>query len=116
MSAYKPLTTHDLHSSERRFLAAMQELGYGRFEMLEIRNGELVLDPWPTMIRSIRFGNSTPNRPMETLCEFTLKNEQAEFLGLVRSVSSGVILALEVRGGLPASMEIAERPSPLVPK
>ncbi len=116
MTANSPRSTRDLQPSEHRFLAAMQELGYGRFELLEIRNGELVLDPWPITIRSIRFGNSTPNRPVGALPGFTLKSEQAEFLGRIRAVGTGVILVLEVRGGLPASMEIAEQPNSLVPK
>jgi len=40
------VSTHDLRPSERRFVAAMQELGYGRFESLRIQGGEFVLDPW----------------------------------------------------------------------
>ncbi len=40
------VSTHDLRPSERRFVAAMQELGYGRFESLRIQGGEFVLDRW----------------------------------------------------------------------
>jgi hypothetical protein len=55
-----PRSTRDLRPSERRFLAAMQQLVHGRFESLPIRQGELVLAPWPTTIRSVKFGNATP--------------------------------------------------------
>jgi hypothetical protein len=41
-----PVTTHDLLPSEVAFVAAMQQLGFGRFEHLQIRGGELVLEPW----------------------------------------------------------------------
>jgi hypothetical protein len=38
--------THDLSRSEPRFLAAINEVNFGRFECLRIQRGELVLDPW----------------------------------------------------------------------
>ena len=37
-----PVTTQDMLPSEETFLAAMQRLGFGRFEYLQIRGGELV--------------------------------------------------------------------------
>ena len=70
-----------------------------------------MLDPWPTVIRSVKFGNATLNRPAQALRGFTLKREQAELLARIRDVANGLILVLEVRGGLPVSMEIAEQPS-----
>ena len=107
----EPLATmSDLNQSERRLVTAMRQLGYGRFESLEIRRGEFVLDPWPTMIRSVKFGNATPNRPIDEFDEFVLKKPLIELVTYVRTVEVGMILLLEVRGGLPFSMEIAEKP------
>jgi hypothetical protein len=85
----------------------MQELGHGRFESLRIRQGELVLDPWPTTIRSVKFGKATPNRPPSESVDFELKNQAAEFFAYVRTIETGVIQVLEVRGGLPFCMEVA---------
>jgi hypothetical protein len=102
-------STSDLRPSERRFLSAMQQLGYGRFESLQIYLGELVLDPWPTTIRSVKFGNPTRNRPLCGSAEFTLKSELAEFFGQVRATVCGEIRVLEVHGGLPFRMEIADQ-------
>jgi hypothetical protein len=68
-----PISTLDLRPSERRFVVAMQQLGYGRFESLQIRCGEFILDPWPTTIRSIKFGNTTPHRSGDKSVEFALK-------------------------------------------
>jgi hypothetical protein len=45
---------HDLLPSERRFLAAIDELVFGRFELLRIEPGELLLDPWPKTVRDVR--------------------------------------------------------------
>jgi hypothetical protein len=94
-------STSDLSSSERRFLRSMQELGHGRFEFLRIVQGELVLEPWPTTVRSVKFGNPTPNQPDSGLADFELKGQVAEFFSQVRTTDSGLIRVLEVRGGLP---------------
>jgi hypothetical protein len=101
------VSTHDLRPSERRFVTAMQELGYGRFESLRIERGEFVLDPWPTIVRSVKFGDATPNRPGSPRGEFELKQQTAQLFEFVRSVDAGEIRVLEVRGGLPFTMEIA---------
>ena len=84
----------------------MQQLGYGRFESLRIRHGELVLDPWPTTVRSVKFGTTTPNRPAKVSDEFDLKQETAQLFEFVRGVNAGEIRVLEVRGGLPFTLEV----------
>jgi len=56
----RPVTTRDLLPSEQAFVAAMQQLGSGRFEYLQIRGGELILTPWPVTVRYIQF--ATPKR------------------------------------------------------
>ncbi|HLJ16181.1 MAG TPA: hypothetical protein VKV15_16905 [Bryobacteraceae bacterium] len=40
-------STLDLSPSDRLFVLAMNELGFGRVEFLRIEYGELVLEPWP---------------------------------------------------------------------
>ena len=57
------ISTSDLRASERAFVAAMQRLGFGRFEFLRIDSGELVLDPWPTTVRGVKFAARTHPRP-----------------------------------------------------
>src|SRR5438105_4702951 len=101
------ISTQDLRPSERRFVAAMQRLGYGRFECLRIRHAELVLDPWPTTVRSIKFGNASPNKPEAGSVEFELKQQTSQLFEFVRSVDACEIRVLEVRGGLPFAMEFA---------
>jgi hypothetical protein len=64
------------------------------------------LDPWPTTIRSVKFGNPAPNQPNDRADEFELKDRIAQLFELVRSNMAGEIRVLEVRGGLPFAMEI----------
>src|SRR5690348_18195102 len=73
-----PATTRDLRPSERRFVSAMHQLGFGRFESLEIKGGELVLDPWPTVVRVIKFGTPAPSPQATGKEEFELKKQVAD--------------------------------------
>jgi hypothetical protein len=101
----QPATIQDMLPSEVAFVAAMQQLGFGRFEYLQIRGGELVLNPWPAAVRDIKFA-APPNtgKPSETNSE--LRPQVADFFAYVRDVDAGEIRELEVRHGLPFSMEV----------
>ncbi|MGC8793980.1 MAG: hypothetical protein ACP5U2_11380 [Bryobacteraceae bacterium] len=87
----------------------MQRLGFGRFEYLQIRNGELVLHPWPTAVRDVKFGTADPVTLRQFPEQFELKQQVAELFEYVRSVEAGEIRTLEVKNGLPFSMEIELR-------
>jgi hypothetical protein len=102
----RPSSTRDLRPSERTFVAAMSALGFGRFQYLRIECGELVLDPWPTVVRDVKFGSQDPGTAKIPPAAFELKPQVAELFGYVRSVDAGEIRTLEVKHGLPFSMEI----------
>lgn len=99
-----PVSTHDLLPSERALVSAMQEIGFGRLEFLRIARGEILLDPWPTCVRDVKFC-STWERPA-TSRDFLLKPQVAELFAYIRAVDAGEIRTLEVKHGLPFSMEI----------
>ena len=107
----RPTLTRDLLPSERRFVDAMSDVGFGRFEFLRIEHGELVLDPWPTTVRGVKFGSSSAATHKPLADEFELKSQVAEFFEYVREVDSGEIRTLEIRHGLPFSMEVEHRPT-----
>ena len=54
-----------------------------------------------------QIGDATPNRPDNQSGEFELKQQTVQLFEFVRSVDAGEIRVLEVRGGLPFTMEIA---------
>ena len=101
----RTVTFQDLLPSEAAFLAAMQELGFGRFEYLQIRSGELVLNPGPVAVRDIKFA-AAPNGARPSASTSELPQQVAEFFAYVREGDSGEIRELQVRHGLPFSMEI----------
>ena len=106
MNLKRPTLTRDLLPSERRFVEAMSDVGFGRFEFLRIEHGELVLDPWPTTVRGVKFGSSSAATYKPSAEEFELKSQVAAFFEYVRGVDTGEIRCLELRHGLPFSMEI----------
>jgi hypothetical protein len=63
-----------------------------------------------TIVRSVRFGDATPNRPDNQPGEFELKQQIAQLFEFIRSVDGGEIRILEARGGLPFN-GIREQPS-----
>lgn len=106
----RPMSTRDLLHSERRFAVAMYGLGFGRFEFLRIQTGELVLDPWPTTVRGVKFASEDQSTSRTPPDEFELKRQVTELFEYVRAVEAGEIRCLEVRHGLPFSMEVEHRP------
>ena len=101
-----PVTTKDLLPSEAAFVPAMQRLGFGRYEFLRIENGELVLDPWPTTVRGVKFGSEDTATSKTPPDECQLKRQVIEFFEYVRSIEAGEIRTLEIRHGLPFTMEV----------
>jgi hypothetical protein len=102
----RPASTRDLLPSEHTFMAAMSRLGFGRFEYLRIERGQIVLDPWPTAVREVKFASQDPGAAKEPPAEFELKPQVAELFEYIRDVDGGEIRTLEVKSGLPFSMEI----------
>lgn len=105
MSTSKPCFSGDLMPSEQLFLAAMRDVGFGRFEYVQIRDGQIVLDPWPVAVRDVKFGaEAAGDRPAHP--EFQLKSQVAEFFEYTRAGDASEIRTLEIRHGLPFSMEV----------
>ena len=107
MNGTASTSSEELLPSERRFLAAMQSLGTGRFEFLQVRHGELVLDPWPTTIRYVKFGGDrSPADRNEPDSSIEAVRPAAEFFEYITNFSAAEIRTLEVRDGQPVSMQI----------
>jgi hypothetical protein len=107
-SATRPHSTTDLLPPERRFVTILQQLGFGQVESVRIRGGALVLDPWPTLVQVLKFGAAESPCPSPPT-DFELKKSMADLIEYIRGVDDGVIRCLDVRHGLPFSMEVEYR-------
>jgi hypothetical protein len=101
-----PASTRDLLPSEYRFVTAMQQVGFGSFECVRIESGELVLDPWPKTIRGVKFGSEDRSACPTPPADFQLKRQVVELFEYVREVDEGEIRCLEIRHGIPFSMDV----------
>jgi len=110
MNSKRPTSTRDLLPSEARLVTAMQQLRFGRFELVRIAKGELMLDPWPTTVRGVKFASADPSASRTPPAEFELNQQMIELLEYVRAVDVGEIRCLEFRHGIPFSMEIEHQP------
>ena len=105
MNLGRPATAKDLLPSERSLLEMIRTLRFGQIEFLQIRAGEPVLDPKPTVVHALKFG--VPREPIVPAApDFGLKCEAADLIEYTRVVDEGEIRTLVVRHGLPFSMEI----------
>ena len=106
--ASRPTTTCDLLPTECAFLDEMRRLGYGRYESLKIRNGELVLAPWPTAIRDVKFGAQDPGCEKELRAEFKLSQQLVQLFEYIRNMDAGEIRVLVIKSGMPFSMQVVQ--------
>jgi len=90
------------------FIEMMQHINFGRIEGIVIRNGELVLDPRPRVVREIKFCAENGPRPEATKQDFLLKAQVRDFFTQVGALGNGVIHSLEVKRGLPFKMIVEE--------
>jgi len=106
MTNREEISKRDLSEPRRRLLELMQEVNYGRIENLEVRDGEPVFDPPPRIIRKIKIAAANGPRPEIKSHDFTLRKEVVEFFEHLETLGAGVVRCIEIKNGLPFSMDI----------
>jgi hypothetical protein len=100
-----PRSVNELRPSELRFALALHRLGFGRLEHVQVEHGEIILDPWPTTVQTVKFGAEN-TQPVPKTDEFELKKQVKEFFDFVRRTERAMLRWLEIRHGMPFCMEI----------
>ncbi len=86
----------------------MQDLNFGKFLDVVIKDGEPVCDPPPQRKRELKFpGDNGPRLERET-ADFSLKSEIVELFAFFDQLQNGTIDVLEVKHGLPSRMTVTE--------
>lgn len=88
-------------AARKRLVGAMQKNPYSRIENLAVANGNPVFGPTARLIAETKLGSADGARPEVNLADFVLKREHVDLFRQLDEIGSGVILTLEVRGGLP---------------
>ncbi len=96
----------ELTVGRQRLLELMQLQNFCRIERLEVRLGEPVFEPAPTVIQHVRIGGDNDPKVQVHLKNYALKQAQIELFQHLDELGTGVVDELEVRYGLPQHLKI----------
>ena len=102
-------TKSALPPHQRFLLEQMQGLNFGRIRNIQVMGGEPRFTPMTRIERQIRFGGDNQPRPEAALEEFALKDKVVELFDAIERLGDGLILKLEIKGGLPFDMTVEEQ-------
>jgi hypothetical protein len=100
----------DLSELRRRLVHTMQWVQFGRIEQLTVIDGEPVLTSETRIIRTIKFGRTTPTERPVAGQSFALKQDVIAFLDLLTEMRRGIVVSIDVANGLPLKAEVVESP------
>lgn len=106
MAAVVALAT--LPPAEERLVKLMQEVNHGRIKGLVVRNGNLIFEPRPRVLRDFKPGGENGPRPETRLQDFLLKREVVDLLDFLSCLADAIV-DIEVKGGLPLKATIEEK-------
>ena len=111
----QPITKSSLTPALARLIELLQSLNFGRVEALTIRNGQPVFDPPPRVVQKLKMGADNAPRNEISYADFRLKDGVIELLDVISRLGNGEIRSIEVRCGLPVSVEVEWRQEAPVP-
>jgi hypothetical protein len=103
------VTKAALTPARKRLIELMQEINYGRIERLEVRAGEPVFDPPPTVLRLFLFGKDNGPNALRGSDAFALKKKVTRLFEIFDREQSLFIRELMVDNGLPIRMTVAAK-------
>ncbi len=105
----QPITKSGLSEPQSRLVELLQRINFGRIERLLVKSGMPVFDPPPRVIQKLKMGGDNAPRPEVDLQDFWLKRPTIEMLRAIADLGDGVVLSIDVKHGLPFSLEIEHR-------
>jgi hypothetical protein len=85
----------------------MQRVRFGRFEELQVQNGQPIFDPPPRLIKVSRIGTADDSTPPTTDGDWLIKEAVADLFDELSALGTGTVSRLEFRRGLPCLLETA---------
>jgi hypothetical protein len=101
-----PITKSSLSDAQSRLIQLLQQINFGRLELLQVRGGEPMFEPPPRIIRKLKLGADNAPRPEASLQDFWLKHQTVEMLQEIADLGDGEVLSIEIKNGLPFLIEI----------
>lgn len=97
-----------LSPEKQQLIKLCQKTNNGEISGLQVRNGEPVLEPPPTILRTCKFGGENGPHVKFGKKDFALKKNLLEMFAIFTREGSFVVEKLVLRRGLPLWMIIRE--------
>lgn len=103
-----PITKSSLTRPQTQLVELLQTVNFGRIEGLLISGGQPDFRREPRIIWRLKVGGENETRPEAAMRDFRLKDQVVELFRLIAQLEGGHSISIEVRHGLPFTVE-AER-------
>lgn len=104
-----PTRLSQLSATRQALVRLLQSINFGYVAHLEVRGGEPVFNPAPTVIVEVKLDAANEARPEAEAADFELRTEVLRLLEQIGELSNGGIDRIDVRYGVPRRALI-ERP------
>ena len=106
-------TKSSLSAAQTQLVELLQAVNFGRVESLRVSRGQPAFAPPPRVFQTLKLGGGE-NGPRGELgySDFRLKHGVIELLELISGIEDGEIRRIEIRFGLPCSVELEWPHSP----
>ncbi len=98
-----------LSSARQVLVRLLQSINFGYLEHLDVRGGEPVFNPAPTVFVEVKLDTGNEPRPESDLADFELGIEVIRLLEQLDELGDGYVERIDVRYGIPRRALI-ERP------
>lgn len=102
------VTKQSLSPARRRLLQLMQRTHFGRIRGLKVKGGEPDFSRPIELTRTVKMAGQNGAHPAVGLKDFVLKQEVRELFAHFDRIGDGVVEKIEIKHGLPFSLEVSE--------
>jgi len=108
-SVSKTMRFSQLSGPRQVLVRLLQSVNFGYLEGLEVRGGEPMFNPAPTVVIEVKLDADNEPRPEAVLEEFELKSELVRLMEQLDALGNGCVDRIDIRFGVPRRALI-ERP------
>jgi hypothetical protein len=98
-----------LSGPRQALVRLFQSINFGYVESLDVRGGEPIFSPAPTVFVEVKLDAANEPRPEVNLADFELGTEVTRLLAQLNEIGDGFIERIDIRYGIPRRALI-ERP------
>jgi hypothetical protein len=106
---FTPSRLSDLSPARQALVRLCQDVNFGQILDLEVRNGEPIWEPSPTILSEVKLDSDETPRPEGELPDFQLSSEIRRLVSYLDHFKDGEIAKIEIRDGLPRRLVLTSQ-------